>query len=228
MDNTYYTKYIKYKTKYINLRKIQTGGGFFTSTTHQRPVGSRPIVNPQIPVSSRPTVNPQLSDVLDPNRDNLTLSLNLKKSYNTLLYKLKYIYYKIKYGKYYIINPSLLEDIQEYIKMHIDKIETEINILSDLYTKEKPFDTLSNKLYDRYLEKITEIIGLVSYLDRYIQDTIINLSTDDGKSIRELYDNMDTVYNEMRSELYKKTSSLSLVQQLENDYFNKIYEFVKT
>jgi hypothetical protein len=157
MEDTYYLKYIKYKTKYINLRETQTGGGFWSDlfrgfisskTSPNNLNNNKPV--PRIGTSE------QFTD------ESLLTYINAKK---------EVIFKKIKECKKIIIPNGMLAKLD----ILIDNIEVNINGKKSLLTiAEKEGGKFSTDVklqmaYKRWHEKLWNMKHLLDKLEKTIE-----------------------------------------------------------
>jgi hypothetical protein len=211
MDNNYYRKYIKYKTKYLNLQEIQSGGGHPYGSLSSS-INEQPPTQAQLQARARDEGNKQLY-------------IDLIKKYQILLYKLKYIYYKIESSKYYSTNPSLIEKIQFNIDAYIEKITAEIALLDENKRKDILFDKRLNQLHDNYLGKSLELLQVLKELDKFIEDTIIKQSQPDATVVKERYDDLYKLYAEMSTGLYNDLKDNPYVKQ-QGEHFEELLKIL--
>lgn len=222
MDD-YYLKYKKYKTKYLNLHGIQSGGVWFSKSK------STP---PRVLTQKEADAQTQAKIVADerereylPENVNTKKYSDLQKKYLVLTYKLKYMYCKIKSSKYYIINSSYITEINLYINEYIQKIQEEYLKLQNLKYKDK-FDDALNISYDRFVDKIKALFEVLDMLDKYIKDIIITQKDADAKPVKEGYDNLYKMYAKMSTELYTTLKDNPHVKK-QDEYFNELLTLVK-
>jgi len=219
MDDNYYKKYIKYKTKYINFRERQSGGGPPFGSLFSN-INTRPATQAQLQARAR-------------DEDNIQLYKDLIQKYQALLFRLKYIYYKIEFSKYYSTNPSFIKEIQINIDEYIEKITAEIALLDENKLKigvnkleNISFDKSLNVLHDGISEKVYALLQVLKQLDKFIEDTIIKQVSPEAENVKERYDDLYKLYADRSTELYNTLKDNPYVIQ-QDTYFKELLDIVK-
>jgi hypothetical protein len=219
MDDNYYKKYIKYKTKYINFRERQSGGGPPFGSLFSN-INTRPATQAQLQARAR-------------DEDNIQLYKDLIQKYQALLFRLKYIYYKIEFSKYYSTNPSFIKEIQINIDEYIEKITAEIALLDENKLKigvnkleNISFDKSLNVLHDGISEKVYALLQVLKQLDKFIEDTIIKQVSPEAENVKERYDDLYKLYADRSTELYNTLKDNPYVIQ-QDTYFKELLDIVQ-
>ena len=167
MEDIYYSKYIKYKIKYLNLRETQTGGGvfdlfsgFFSSKTSQSNLNK----SIQVPQSE-----------IERTKKFMTLISN----YNALVPTVTDISKKIKTVSskitYFIITESMIESLHVYIKSINDTIITRIQLLQYMKDNKETFEERFQKLYNDLNKALMDIKQILNDIESTITNTPENI-----------------------------------------------------
>jgi len=197
MEDLHKLQYIKYKTKYLNLRKIQTGGGELDA------------------------VIPDINKLY-----NKLLYLNVLSNYEILLLKLQNFVYKIKYGKYVIINSKYLENIYRLESELIKRINNNIIQIRTRIHNREPFNEQHTNICNN-LEIIIKL--LITYLQNIIMKSNESIVP---RNIKTDCDNVYTTYDKSLKELYVRYQDEAYIKTLENDIdtvdtFEKLMDVLK-
>jgi hypothetical protein len=185
MEDNHKLQYIKYKTKYLNLRKTQKGGNISLDNV------SLDIVIPDINklytyVSHLNTVIPEI---------NKLLYVNVLSNYKILLLNLQNSFYKIKYEKYIIINPQQLDNISKTVSTFINIIEKNYQRVQYLMNEKKTFNEQHTKIYNNLYSMLKFLITEIN--------TMISTKTDGTRIPDNIKKECDTVYKTYDESLQK-------------------------
>ena len=188
MEDIHYNKYIKYKTKYLELKELNGGGllkkfrGLFKSSAPNTPVASVASVAPAEPTG------PRRPDILGHNGQ---LFHDLQNNYRIYLRKLMWMKYDSTLSEKKLNDyarekddgfaiPSYY-DPDNYISIFKQSLRIDIMQVDDLLYSIMENDTTNNNIgtiiYSKNEAKIKFIIGLINKIINDINIIINNIST---------------------------------------------------
>ena len=137
MADIYYSKYIKYKIKYLNLRETQTGGGFWSDLFSSKPPPSnlnKSIPSPQSEIERTNKFMKLISNykALEPTVTDISNKINTISSKIT----------------YFIITPAMIKSLSVYIKSINDTIITRKQLLQYMNGNKETFEVRFQNLYN--------------------------------------------------------------------------------
>jgi hypothetical protein len=153
IDNKYYNKYLKYKTKYLELKEEYEGGGIFSTKSLY---GNNKIAN-------------DIKKKINEHKNNKVKidDKELKEIYNLLLISLQVIY-KITYNQKEFND---LLDLIKSIKRLYEEYKIDKNNKNNLSILNMDIDDINNKLSDKNFNLIFNYKKLRKLIQIYI-DTI--------------------------------------------------------